>query len=91
MLSFAEFHDENLDEAVVMKNRIRKGKKQRVRVSSKKGAGYTVKNGREVRIAPADLKKMSIRNKRSARKSKGKRNQSNMKRARSMTKRRGFA
>ena len=90
MLTFGEFCDESLDEAIKLKRRVRKGKIQRAKVSSKKGKGYTIKNGREVRISPTDLKKMSIRNKKSARKSKGKRAMANVKRARSMNKRTGI-
>lgn len=90
MLTFGEFCDESLDEAIKLKRRVRGGKIQRAKVSSKKGKGYTIKNGREVRISPTDLKKMSIRNKKSARKSKGKRAMSNVKRARSMNKRTGI-
>ena len=90
MLTFGEFCDESLDEAIKLKRRVRKGKIQRAKVSSKKGKGYTIKNGREVRISPTDLKKMSIRNKRSARKSKGKRAMANVKRQRSMNKRTGI-
>ena len=62
MLTFGEFCDESLDEAIRMKRRVRKGKIQRAKVSSKKGKGWTVKNGREVRISPTELKKMSLRN-----------------------------
>lgn len=90
MLTFGEFCDESLDEAIRMKRRVRKGKIQRAKVSSKKGKGWTVKNGREVRISPTELKKMSIRNTRSARKSKGKRAMANVKRQRSMNKRTGI-
>jgi len=90
MLTFGEFCDESLDEAIKLKRRVRGGKIQRAKVSSKKGKGYTIKNGREVRISPTDLKKMSIRNKKSARKSKGKRAMANVKRARSMNKRTGI-
>ena len=90
MLTFGEFCDESLDEAIKLKRRVRGGKIQRAKVSSKKGKGYTIKNGREVRISPTDLKKMSIRNKKSARKSKGKRAMANVKRQRSMNKRTGI-
>ena len=90
MLTFGEFCDESIDEAIKIKRRVRGGKIQRAKVSSKKGKGYTVKNGREVRISPTDLKKMSIRNKKSARKSKGKRAMANVKRQRSMNKRTGI-
>jgi hypothetical protein len=90
MLTFGEFCDESLDEAIRMKRRVRKGKIQRAKVSSKKGKGWTVKNGREVRISPTELTKMSIRNTRSARKSKGKRSMANVKRQRSMNKRTGI-
>ena len=90
MLTFGEFCDESLDEAIKLKRRVRKGKIQRAKVSSKKGKGWTVKNGREVRISPTELKKMSIRNTKGARKSKGKRTMANVKRARSMNKRTGI-
>ena len=90
MLTFGEFCDESLDESIKLKRRVRKGKIQRAKVSSKKGKGWTVKNGREVRISPTELKKMSIRNTRSARKSKGKRSMANVKRQRSMNKRTGI-
>ena len=90
MLTFGEFCDESLDEAIRMKRRVRKGKIQRAKVSSKKGKGWTVKNGREVRISPTELEKMSLRNKKSARKSKGKRAMANVRRQRSMNKRTGI-
>lgn len=93
MLTFAEFHDEELEEAVVVKNRIRGGRRQRVKVSSKKGKGWTLdrKTGREKRISPSDLKKMSIRNKRGARKKKGKAAMTAVKQRRSNAKRTGFS
>lgn len=90
MLTFAEFCDESIDEAIKIKRRVRRGKIQRAKVSSKKGKGWTIKKGREVRISPTELKKMSIRNLRSARKSKGKRAMANVKRQRSMNKRTGI-
>ena len=90
MLTFGEFCDESIDEAIKLKRRVRRGKIQRAKVSSKKGKGWTIKKGREVRISPTELKKMSIRNTRSARKSKGKRAMANVKRQRSMNKRTGI-
>ena len=89
MKTFSQFLEDDLDEAVKRKVVIRGGKRK-VKFKSDR-AGYKVdSNKREVKISAADKIKMSIRNKKSARKRKGKVAISNTKRARSMVKRTGI-
>jgi len=88
MHSFLEFLEDDLDEAVKRKIVIRKGKRKIKYVSDK--AGYKVINKREVKINPGDMRKMSIRNTRSARKRKGKINVANLRRRRSLQRRTGL-
>lgn len=88
MLSFSEYLEDDLDEAVKRKVVIRGGKRK-IKFKSDR-AGYKVdSNKREVKISAADKIKMSLRNKKSARKRKGKVAISNTRRARSMAKRTG--
>ena len=89
MKTFSQFLEDDLDEAVKRKVVIRGGKRK-VKFRTDR-AGYKVDaNKREVKISAADKIKMSIRNKKSARKRKGKVAISNTKRARSMVKRTGI-
>lgn len=89
MKTFSQFLEDDLDEAVKRKVVIRGGKRK-IKFRSDR-AGYKVdSNKREVKISAADRIKMSIRNKKSARKRKGKVAISNTKRARSMVKRTGI-
>ena len=89
MKTFSQFLEDDLDEAVKRKVVIRGGKRK-VKFRTDR-AGYKVdSNKREVKISAADKIKMSIRNKKSARKRKGKVAISNTKRARSMVKRTGI-
>lgn len=89
MKTFSQFLEDDLDEAVKRKVVIRGGKRK-IKFRSDR-AGYKVdSNKREVKISAADKIKMSIRNKKSARKRKGKVAISNTKRARSMVKRTGI-
>tara|TARA_B100000963_G_scaffold98491_1_gene85070 strand:- start:3244 stop:3513 length:270 start_codon:yes stop_codon:yes gene_type:complete len=89
MKTFSQFLEDDLDEAVKRKVVIRGGKRK-IKFKSDR-AGYKVdSNKREVKISAADKIKMSIRNKKSARKRKGKVAISNTKRARSMVKRTGI-
>ena len=88
MKTFSQFLEEDLDEAVKRKVVIRGGKRK-IKFKSDR-AGYKVdSNKREVKISAADKIKMSLRNKKSARKRKGKGAISNTRRARSMAKRTG--
>ena len=88
MKTFSQFLEDDLDEAVKRKVVIRGGKRK-VKFKSDR-AGYKVdSNKREVKISAADKIKMSLRNKKSARKRKGKVAISNTRRARSMAKRTG--
>jgi hypothetical protein len=75
-------------EGITRKKVIRKGKRIVKKISTK--GGYKVINGKEVRIDNKERIMMKLRNKKSARKSKGKRAQSNRKRSISMNKRKGF-
>lgn len=86
--SFMEHLDEDLDEAIKRKVVIRGGKRKIKYVSDR--PGYTVKDKREIKIGAGDAIKMSIRNKKSARKRAGKVAISNTKRARSNVKRTGL-
>ena len=70
MLSFNEFLEEDLDEAVKRKVVVRGGKRK-VKFKTNRD-GYKVVGKKEIRINPTDAKKMSIRNTKSARKRKGK-------------------
>ena len=88
MLSFEEYLSQDLDEAIKRKVVVRGGKRK-IKFKTDRD-GYKVVGNKEVRISPTDAKKMSIRNTRSARKRKGKVNISNIRRARSMTKRTGL-
>ena len=89
MKTFSQFLEDDLDEAVKRKVVIRGGKRK-VKFRTDR-AGYKVdSNKREIKISAADKIKMSIRNKKSARKRKGKVAISNTKRARSMVKRTGI-
>lgn len=83
-----EHLDEDLDEAIKRKVVIRGGKRKIKYVSDR--PGYTVKDKREIKIGAGDAIKMSIRNKKSARKRAGKVAISNTKRARSNVKRTGL-
>jgi len=88
MKTFSQFLEDDLDEAVKRKVVIRGGKRK-IKFKSDR-AGYKVdSNKREVKISAADKIKMSLRNKKSARKRKGKVAISNTRRARSMAKRTG--
>lgn len=87
-LSFSEYLDESLDEAVKRTVVVRDGRRKIKFVSDR--PGYTVKNKKEIKISAGDAIKMSIRNKKSARKRAGKAAMSNTKRARSMQKRTGL-
>ena len=88
MLSFNEFLEEDLDEAVKRKVVVRGGKRK-VKFKTNRD-GYKVVGKKEIRISPTDAKKMSIRNTKSARKRKGKVNIWNIRRKRSMVKRTGL-
>ena len=89
MKTFSQFLEDDLDEAVKRKVVIRGGKRK-IKFRSDR-PGYKVdSNKREIKISAADKIKMSIRNKKSARKRKGKVAISNTKRARSMVKRTGI-
>jgi hypothetical protein len=66
MLSFNEFLEEDLDEAVKRKVVVRGGKRK-VKFKTNRD-GYKVVGKKEIRISPTDAKKMSIRNTKSARK-----------------------
>jgi len=88
MKSFSEYLDEDLDEAVKRKVVIRGGKRKIKFVSDR--PGYYVKDKREIKIGASDAIKMSLRNKKSARKRKGKIAISNTRRARSNVKRTGL-
>ena len=88
MLSFNEFLEEDLDEAVKRKVVVRGGKRK-VKFKTNRD-GYKVVGKKEIRISPTDAKKMSIRNTKSSRKRKGKVNISNIRRKRSMVKRTGL-
>jgi hypothetical protein len=85
--SFKEITDTPLDEAIKRKIVIRDGKRKIKFVTDKQG--YKVVNKKEVKISAADAIKMSIRNKKSARKAAGKRASANRKRQRSINKRTG--
>ena len=88
MKTFSQFLEDDLDEAIKRKVVIRGGKRK-IKFKSDR-AGYKVdSNKREVKISAADKIKMSLRNKKSARKRKGKVAISNTRRARSMAKRTG--
>ena len=88
MKTFSQFLEDDLDEAVKRKVVIRGGKRK-IKFKSDR-AGYKVdSNKREVKISAADKIKMSLRNKKSSRKRKGKVAISNTRRARSMAKRTG--
>ena len=88
MKTFSQFLEDDLDEAVKRKVVIRGGKRK-IKFKSDR-AGYKVdSNKREVKISAADKIKMSLRNKKSARKRKGKVAISNTRRARSMVKHTG--
>lgn len=88
MKTFSQFLEDDLDEAVKRKVVIRGGKRK-VKFRTDR-AGYKVdSNKREIKISAADKIKMSLRNKKSARKRKGKVAISNTRRARSMAKRTG--
>tara|TARA_E500000178_G_scaffold356506_1_gene434934 strand:+ start:2900 stop:3169 length:270 start_codon:yes stop_codon:yes gene_type:complete len=88
MKTFSQFLEDDLDEAVKRKVVIRGGKRK-IKFKSDR-AGYKVDgNKREVKISASDKVKMSLRNKKSARKRKGKVAISNTRRARSMAKRTG--
>ena len=88
MLSFSEYLEDDLDEAVKRKVVIRQGKRKIKYVTDR--PGYYVKNKREIKIGAGDAIKMSLRNKKSARKRRGKLAISNMKRSRSNIKRTGL-
>jgi len=88
MLSFGDYLENDLDEAIKRKVVIRNGKRKIKYVSNR--AGYTEKDEREVKIGAGDAVKMSIRNKKSARKRAGKVSIANTKRARSNVKRTGL-
>jgi len=88
MLSFSEYLADDLDEAIKRKVVVRQGKRKIKYVSDR--PGYYVKNKREIKIGASDAIKMSIRNKKSARKRRGKVAISNMKRNRSNMKRTGL-
>jgi hypothetical protein len=88
MKSFSEYLDEDLDEAVKRKVVIRGGKRKIKFVSDR--PGYYVKDKREIKIGASDAIKMSLRNKKSARKRRGKIAISNTRRARSNVKRTGL-
>ena len=88
MLSFSEYLEDDLDEAVKRKVVIRQGKRKIKYVTDR--PGYYVKNKREIKIGAGDAIKMSLRNKKSARKRRGKLAISNMKRSRSNVKRTGL-
>lgn len=88
MKTFSQFLEDDLDEAVKRKVVIRGGKRK-IKFKSDR-AGYKVdSNKREIKISASDKVKMSLRNKKSARKRKGKAAISNTRRARSMAKRTG--
>ena len=88
MKSFGDYLEDDLDEAIKRKIVIRNGKRVIKFVSDR--AGYTVKDKREIKIGAGDAIKMSIRNKKSARKRAGKHSMANTKRARSNVKRTGL-
>ena len=88
MKTFSEFLETDLDEAVKRTVVIRDGKRNIKFKTDKKG--YKVQGKREVKISSADAMKMSLRNKKSARKRAGKSATANRKRSRSLQKRTGI-
>ena len=88
MLGFSEYLKDDLDEAIKRKVVVRQGKRKIKYVSDR--PGYMVRDKREIKISASDAIKMSLRNKRSARKSRGRRAQASMKRTRSNMKRTGL-
>jgi hypothetical protein len=88
MKTFSQFLEDDLDEAIKRKVVIRGGKRK-IKYKTDR-AGFKVDGNKEVKISAADKIKMSLRNKKSARKRKGKMSISNTKRARSMQKRTGI-
>ena len=82
MKTFSEFLETDLDEAVKRTVVIRDGKRKIKFKTDKKG--YKVQGKREVKISSADAMKMSLRNKKSARKRAGKSATANRKRSRSL-------
>lgn len=80
-----------IQEAVIWKYVIRKGRRKRLAVTTRKEQGYRIKyvKGKptEVRMVPSQRRRMSLVAKRSARKRKSKTSMTNRRRALSISKR----
>jgi len=91
MKAFQEFigHDDVEEQRVRKVNRIRGGKVQRrKRVSAKKG--FTYRDGKLVRISPAERRRRSLGQKRGARKRKATQSMAVRKRKRTLRKRKAL-
>jgi len=81
-----DYNDDEMDESLVRKKIVRNGKVLIKKKSNK--AGYKVKDGKEVRMSPQEMRKRAKAQKRASRKRKAKSSQASRKRKLSIKKRR---
>ena len=79
-----------LDEALKKKYIVRKGKKLRVKRSTKKDMGYTTRGGKEVKMKASERRKRRLSQKKASRKRRATMKRAIRKRAKSMRKRKAL-